>query len=599
MAAPSIRILPGPQRLRVLIGLLGLTLAGAAAAHAQSAPGSFVNFESGHVRPLAMSPDGRAVAFVARTGGPLCLHVRRLDTREDLSLPGTEDARDPFFSPDGEWIGFFDSHQLMKVSVHGGEPIALAPSTADRGAVWLDDGTIVFAADAIQPLSRISSGGGAVTHVTALDSTRLERTHRWPDALAGGPWVVFTVGVQNSPGNYDGSDIDAVNVKTGERRHLIKGARHAIWVAPDHVVFDRKGTLFALKMNPRDPRANGEAVPVLEGVAGDGSSGASYIGASRDGSLAWVPSHGEDTQRLVGWFDRNGAWTPSKFAPGECRASYVSPDGRSALLLFGAGGGAGDVWLGDFASGNLRRLTYTNVTNSFSWLPDGQSFAYSLVDSLGSQNVALRRVDGAGGVRVVARVNGNSSVMDVTPDGSEVLVADWGQANGRLYTVSLRDSGAKRSIATDLGPTAYETMGQYSPDGRWLAYVSNRTGREEVFVRSRDGGSGQWQVSTHGGGGVRWGRDSRELFFIEDEMLKSAQLTPGPSGIAVGTVTALFEVPASPIEPTFRDYSYDPNSDRFLFTRPPSGTDERREIALSIGWGRRLAATRPTKRNEP
>ena len=548
---------------------------------------------------LAMSPDGRAVVFAARTRGSLCLHVRHLDTREDIQLPGTDDARDPFFSPDGEWVGFFDSHQLMKVSVRGGEPVALAGSTADRGAVWLDDDTIVFAADAVQALSRMSAAGGKVTAFTTLDSTKQERTHRWPAAIAEGPWVLFTVGAKNSPGNYDGADIDAVNAKSGERRTLVHGARRAIWVAPDHLVFDRKGTLFAVKIDPRNPRVTGEPVPVLEGIAGNASSGATYFGSSRDGSLAWIPSRGEETQREVGWYDRAGAWTPTKFSPGECRMVDVSPDGKSALLLIGAGGGAGDLWLCDLDSGNVRRLTYSDRLNSFAWMPDGQSFVYSLVDSAGHSLLAMRRLDSAGGTRIVSRVNGNGLVVDVVRSGAEVIVADWGAADGRMYNISCGDSVRIRMIATDLGHNAYETAGRLSPDGQWMAYITNRTGREEVFVRRTDGASGQWQVSTHGAGGVRWGRDGTEIFFVEDEMLKSVRLLPRGNDLGVGAVTTLFEVPASPVEPTLRDFDYDPRSDRFLFTRPPAGTDERREIALSIGWGRRLSQPRTAKGAKP
>ena len=303
--------------------------------------------------------------------------------------------------------------------------------------------------------------------------------------------------------------------------------------------------------------------------------------------------------REVGWYDRAGAWTPTKFTPGECRTIDISPDGNSALLLYGAGGGAGDVWLGDLASGNLRRLTYADRTNSFAWMPDGQSFVFSLVDSAGRSLLAMRRLDAAGGTRIVSHVHGPGSVMDVTRSGSHVIVADWGAANGRMYSISCGDSVVVRMLATDLGDNAYETAGRLSPDGLWMAYITNRTGREEAFVRRTDGASGQWQVSTHGAGGVRWGRDGSEVFFVEDEMLKSVGLSPRGNDLVVGAMTTLFEVPASPVEPTLRDYDYDPRSDRFLFTRPPAGTDERREIALSIAWGRQLSKPRAAKGTTP
>ena len=537
---------------------------------------------------MALSPDARAIAFMARTAGTMQIHVRRLDQREDITIPATQDARDLFFSPDGEWIAFFDSQRLQKVSVHGGAPMPLANCSQDRGGVWLDDGTIVFSADATRPLSRLPQAGGTPVEITRLEPARQERTHRWPDALDGGPWVVFTVGLKSSPGDYDGSDIDAVSVKTGERRTLIHGGRRAVWAAPDHLIFDRKGSLFAVKIDPHNPRVTQEPVPVLEGVAGDASSGASFIGLARDGTLAWVPSDDVDIKRQIVWFDRTGRWTPTPVPPGEYRSALVSPDGGHVLLIVGPGGGAGDVWLADLATGGLRRMSYSNTTNSAAWFPDGSGFAHSIVDSLGMTQLAIRRVDAAGGTRIAASMGPNGVVSSATPDGNAVLYSDWGTANGRMHLVSLGAVPDQKLVPTDTNQDAYEMAGVLSPDGRWLAFVSNRTGREEVFIRRPDGSSGLWQVSTHGGNGVRWGRAGAELFFVEDETLKAMTVTVTGNDLALGQPESLFEAPQAPNEPTFRDYSYDPKTDRFLFTRPPTGTNERREIALSIGWGARL-----------
>ena len=537
---------------------------------------------------MALSPDGRAIAFVARAAGEVQLHVRALDRREDVAIPGTPDARDPFFSPDGEWLAYFDSQHLQKVSVHGGAPVSIAAATQDRGGVWLDDGSIVFGPDATRPLYRIPRPGEPPVALTRLDSTRQERTHRWPDALDGGPWVVFTVGLQGSPGDYDGADIDAVSVKTGERRKLVHGARRAMWAAPNHLVFDRKGTLFAVRIDPRDPRVSEEPVPVLEGIDGVPSSGASHFGFARDGSMGWVPSKNGDSERQVGWFDRAGHWMPTPVPPGEYRQADVSPDGLSALIMMGSGGGAGDVWLADLSTGGMRRLTYTNTTNSATWLPDGSGIVYAIADSLGGNELAVRRIDSAGGTRVLGRLGANGVISNVSSDGTAAVWADWGTVNGRIHMTTLGADPVTTPLRTDAPQESYEQGGRLSSDDQWLAYISNRTGREEVFVRRRDGSSGQWQVSTHGAAGVRWGRGNSELFFVEDEMLKAVKLTVHGNDIVLGQPVSLFEPPTSPAELTFRDYSYDPRSDRFLFTRPPAGTDERREIALSIGWGARL-----------
>src|SRR6185436_12999026 len=160
-----------------------------------------------------------------------------------------------------------------KVSVHGGTPVALADSLQDRSAAWLDDGTIVFTRDVTEPLYRVPDAGGTPVELTKLDAAKRERTHRFPCALDGGPWVVFTVQTVDSPGGYDDASIDAVSVETGERRHLYKGARRAVWAPGGFLLLARGSDLYAVPIDPRDPRITQDPVPVLSGVSGDVSSG--------------------------------------------------------------------------------------------------------------------------------------------------------------------------------------------------------------------------------------------------------------------------------------------------------------------------------------
>jgi hypothetical protein len=543
---------------------------------------------------FALSPDGRAIAYVAWSGsGPSRMRVRRLDRREDVELPGTEGARNMFFSPDGEWIGFFNSQSMCKVSVRGGSPVVLAEAGQDRGGAWLDDGTIVYSYDVTVPLMRMPEAGGPAVAVTTLDTTRRERTHRFPCALAGGPWVVFTVGRTDSPGGYDDSPIDAVNVKTGERRNLVRGARRAIWAEPGWLLFDRSGDLYAMRLDPRDPRPGPEPLPVLDGVAGEASSGAGFFEVSNDGTLAWMREERGGDQREIGWIDRAGRWTPTKLPTGPYLSVRLSPDGSRALVSAGAGGGSSDLWVGDLASGAMNRLTYGSLSAQAVWSADGQRMVFPLGDSLGGNSIVVRRLDGAGEPRVLFRAPWPMVVTGLTPDGGAVLFCDYGRAAGRIRVARVAGGPDVRELPGDPGNVRNEQAGVVSPDGRWLAYVSNRTRREEVYVRSFDGTGGRWQVSTGGGGGVRWGRDSRELFFVEQggERLVRVPLEARGAELVVGQPEPLFESTFTPTEPTFRDYDYDRLHDRFLFTRPPVGVNERRELALSLGWTSRLAAT--------
>jgi serine/threonine-protein kinase len=539
--------------------------------------------------PLAISPDGRAIAYTVRVAGVLTLRLRRLDTREDFELPGTNDARNPFFSPDGQWIGFFDSRHLLKVSVRGGTPVELGVALQDRLGAWLDDGTIVYSREVTEPLYRIPESGGPPVAVTTLDTTRRERTHRFPCALDGGPWVVFTVQTVDSPGGYDDASIDAVSLKTGERRHLFKGARRAAWAPGGYLVLARGNDLYATPIDPRNPRITHDPVPVLSGVSGDVSSGASYFDIADDGTIAWIPGGEAERTREIGWFDRSGRWTPTAIPPGPYLQVALSSDATRALVTGGPGGGASDLWLADLRTGGMKQLTHSGRGGPAVWLPGEARIAHSTGLPDGGEAVIVRRIDGAGGEREIFRSPTPVVVTDVTPDGRWLITCDYGLREGRLRLVPVDGAGAVRELSATAG--GYEIAAKISPDGRWLAYASNRTRREEVYVRRLDESGASWQVSSNragNAGGVRWGREGRELFFAGGEALLRAATDLRGSEPVLGAPEQLFDTPPSPTESTFGDYEYDPVSDRFLFTRPPKGMADRREIAVSIGWAKRL-----------
>jgi Tol biopolymer transport system component len=327
-------------------------------------------------------------------------------------------------------------------------------------------------------------------------------------------------------------------------------------------------------------------VPVLADVSGDTSSGASYFSIADDGSVAWLPGGEPEQTRNIVSFDRAGRFTVLPIAAGPYLGLKLSPDASRALVLAGPGGGSADLWLADLTTGALNRLTHGGQAGLGAWLPDGVRIVHSHQRPDGGQVIVVRRLDGAGGEREIASAPNPLFVTDVARDGRAVIYSDFGKADGRLHAASVDDAAPAREIAAE--GDGYEQVGVLSPDGRWLAYVSNKTRREEVCLRRADGSGGSWQLSNHSGGGPRWGRDGRELFFIEGEKLVRLALVPQGDGLSIGQPETLFDVPPSPIESTYRDYDYDPVHDRFLFTRPPRGVADGREIAVSLGWAKRL-----------
>jgi serine/threonine-protein kinase len=536
--------------------------------------------------PLAIAPDGRSVAYTVRVDGQLVIRLRRLDSRDEIELPGTDGARNLFFSPDSQWLGFFDSRKMSKVSVRGGTPVELADSLQDRLGTWLRDGTIVFSREVTEPLYRIHESGGEPEAITTLDAGKRERTHRYPCALDGGPWVVFTVQTVDSPGGYDDAAIDAVSVATGERRHLLDGARRAVWAPGGHLVLARGSDLYATPIDPGDPRITADPVPVLAGVSGHASNGISNFSIADDGTLAWMPGGEPDRMREVGWLDRSGRWTPTSIPAGPYLQLMLAPDGARALILAGAGGGNEDLWLADLRTGGLNRLTSGGRGGSAAWLTDGARIVHARPDGSGGTDIVVRRLDGAGGEVKIHHEDHPLHVTAVTADGTRVIFNDYGERAGRIHLAAIDGRTPARELPAD--GEGYEQAGMPSPDGRWLAYITTKTRREEVCLRRLDGG-GSWQVSTGGGGGVRWGRDGRELFFVTRETLVRVPVEPHGNELSLGPVDQLFEPPPSPNETSYRDYGYDPKTDRFLFSRPSRGGSDRREIALSLGWATRLA----------
>jgi Tol biopolymer transport system component len=290
----------------------------------------------------------------------------------------------------------------------------------------------------------------------------------------------------------------------------------------------------------------------------------------------------------VVWFDRTGRLTPTGIPTGSYRAFRVSPDGQKALVLTGPGGGNTDLWVADLQTGAMNRLSHGGRSGLAVWFPDGVRITYPRVDPQGGEEVVVRRLDGAGGERAIARSPNPVFVSGVTRDGRTVVYSDFGKRDGRIHLAPAEGTAPPRELPAE--GEGYEVAGVLDPGGQWLAYVSNKTGREEVCLRRFDGSGASWQLSNAQAGGVRWGRDGRELFFVTGEILMRVPLTFHGTDVSVGQPEPLFDVPPSPFEGSLRDYDYDPLHDRFLFTRPPRGAGERREIAVSLGWAGRLGS---------
>ncbi len=555
--------------------------------HASLQPPRGVLFSSSTDKPLplAISPNGSVVAFCARAGeGPDVLWVRSLGQSDAHPLAGTEGAEGPFFSPDGRALGFFADGILKRVDVAGGPVITLVGDRVDpRGGTWSQDGHILFTRDSYGPVSMVAADGGTVSSVTALDSTRSEATHRYPYLLPDGRHFLYLArrsgaGAGESPIIYVGE------IGSTERKQVLEVASNVVY-ASGHLLYVRGTVLVAQRFDAGSLAVTGPAIPLVDDVRMDERFSRGVFAASTNGVLVCMTGNTQSRTQLR-WLDRSGralgdVGEPADYTYGG--TPNISPDGGSAVLpIANLDRGTSDVWLVDLTSGRRRKLTVDADDHPAAvWLPDGRSVAVT------------SRTSGPGGLDVLAIDGTQSRRIVPTADfawpqsawGDRLLFWIQNPAGQRLevvlQVVSPSGNGdAQLFMATKSGDTA-----QFSPDGRWVAYVSEETGRPDVFVAAFPQPGGRWQVSQAGGTEPRWNRNGRELFFIDlQNNLVSVEVEATTAGFQPGAARELFQFHGAG---GLWRYDVSPDGDRFLVT-DPLDEDLASPVTLITDWTRKL-----------
>jgi serine/threonine-protein kinase len=468
---------------------------------------------------LALSPDGERLAFAAGaiTGasGASQLYLRRLDQLQATPLPSTDGARDPFWSPDGQWVAFFSAGKLKKISVNGGTAVTLCDAPNDRGGAWATDGTIVFAPTSTSGgLERVSDAGGKPEPVTKVAEG--ESLHRWPQIAPGGHVLFFASG---SVGTFDDADIVAKRLPDGEQKIVYRGGYYGRYLPSGHLTFLRRGTLYAVPFDLDRLAVTGQPVPVLEGVNTGAGTGSAYLAVSENGRLVYSVGPVVGFDAPIVWMDREGETTPLRPAPSNWSNPSFSPDG-SRLALDIAISGQPVVWILDLARDTLTRSTFGSGGGDFRpvWTSDGRRIAFSSVSKGRVANLYWQRADGTGDVLRLTEGPNTQIAGSWHPSGKFLAFHEQNPQTG-FDIMILPIEGDEASGWKPGKPFAFlnstfdEQDPHFSPDGRFLAYHSNETSLPEIYVRPFPSGVGKTQISSGGGLYPTWSSSRRELLY--------------------------------------------------------------------------------------
>ena len=537
---------------------------------------------------LDISRDGRELVFVGDTDGHRLLYVRSRDRIEPRPVAGSDGAYCPFFSPDGQWIGFFAEGKIRKIPSAGGVAIALADAPNNRGGVWLDDGTIVFAPHFTSGLQRVSAGGGKVETLTTPDAKKGERSHRWPSFLPGSSAVIFTIGLLTGPGNYDDARIAVWEPASRQTRIVFEGGSMGRFAPPNHLLFWRAGTLLVSTFDVRSRRVEGESVVLTEKMAGDPSSGVAYAAVAADGTLAYVPgSAGVAGERQLFLTDRAGKARTVPVPPRSYHYPRFSPDGKRLAFSIGPGhGNSDDVWTCEIATGALARLTFGDGNGNYSpvWSPDGKQVAFS--SDRAHQGTFFKNADGSGEDTPLQPEPRPQLPQDWSRDGSRLAIIN-GFPNSDVLTVSLSDR-RERLIKQMAGAAVF------SPDGRWIAYATlvSAGNPPQIVVEPADGSGGRVQITSDRGSFPVW--TDRELIFLQGRKVVAVETQTQPT-FRAGPAQTLFEFPFDPGTLPLREWDGARDGQTFVFVGTYSESPWS-SVNVIVDWTSALARQLPERR---
>jgi serine/threonine protein kinase/Tol biopolymer transport system component len=552
---------------------------------------------------MAISSDGHFIVYSAVKENPGSqdeprLYLRRLDRLEAKPLAGTEGGIDPFLSPDDRWVGFWANGKLMKISVEGGIPATLCDVSHPFGINWGSDNQIVFARHKSSGLSRVSADGGKPEVVTIPDKSKEEYSHRLPHCLPAGKGILFTI--KRHAWDHE-PRVAVLELGTRKWHVLLEDAADARYVATGHLAFLRRGTLMVVPFDPDKLQVTGQAVPALAKVSqalnttNSGlDTGAGQFCISTSGSLVYA-SGGivPDQENTLVWVDYRGKAEPIASFKAPFYAPRLSPDGQR--IAYSRLGMESHIWVYDLNRATATKLTSEGMSQFAAWTPDGRRMVFDWVNT-GVPNIYWQAVDGSSSMERLTQGEYHHWPGSWSPDGETLaFVQDHPDSGVDILFLSMRD----RRITPFLNSPFNEEYPEFSPDGRWIAYGSDESGRLEVYVQPFPGPGGKWQISNEGGAEPLWSRNGKQLFYRQPYYRRENQVfvvdVQTGSGFSATKPRLLFEQSGYSGMAPIRTWDISPDGQRFLMVKQ----EERKpqpvtELILVQNWFEELKRLAPT-----
>ena len=535
------------------------------------------------VSPPVISPDGRNIVFAADSDGKRMIWIRPMDALEARTIPGTENVQRPFWSPDSRFVAFVAGDKLKKVDITGGPPqtICDTPVNSSDGS-WSQEGVILFDARATDPLMRVSATGG-VPKPVVFENGKEGGTPGtgWPEFLPDGKHFLYTIVDLSSPEMM----LAVGNIDSPMVKPLFKTTTRVQYAAPGYLLFVRDRTLVAQKFDVKSQTLQGEPVPMGEGLGTDDVGLASFS-VSRNGVLVY--RGGELIGSRLVWVDRTGKETLALDAAADYRDTSLSPDGTRLVYDVADGGAKADLWIRDLTRGVSSRFTFDATAEiNAKWAPDGRRIVYTS-KAKGPGDLYIKDASGTRAAEPLLVSKDEKYITDWSVDGRYILFTSRSEASAGWDVAALPLTGDKKPIPI-VATQFNEMWATFSPDGKYIAYQSNESGRNEIYVQEFPEAHNKWQISTEGGLEPYWRGDGRELFYRSGSRVMSVPLQIG-STFTAGTPVPLLQTRFATSTVRGR-YRPTPDGQRFLVLSPLAREAEQ-PAAVVLNWTTALSQNR-------